>query len=224
MVTRSVPLGTYSGPAPLTPEFVARDCGILACWDHDNHWVEVTHKLSMASLPEYLLHQVRLISAFAADKYHVDLAGAEWALAALPMEQESRPPNVDARNNRGEPMPSGAVVRIDDRNGAEALRLLHEAYHALGRGYNDEGYYGSTYNAIAEFLYPDVIDVEPARCGECGAEVQGRRTSSEPERSSISGAASSVAGYDYWIPCGHLAIPRSIGLPLPCAVEPLVEG
>lgn len=77
------------------------------------------------------------------------------------MAQESRPPNVDARSNRGEPMSSGAVVRIDDRNGAEALRLLHEAYYVLGRGFYDtkEGQYGSAYHAIAEFLYPDVIDL-----------------------------------------------------------------
>lgn len=102
------------------------------------------------------------------------------------MEQEPRPPNVDARSNRGEPMSSGAVVRIDDRNGAEALRLLHEAYYALGRGFYDrpEGQYGATYNAIAEFLYPDVIDVETpaietltfvlpgvAHCAECGTVV-----------------------------------------------------
>lgn len=72
-----------------------------------------------------------------------------------------RPPLANFRTQSGEPMEMGAVVRIDERNGDEALRLLHDAYHALGRGYHDEGqWYGSTYQAIADFLYPDVVDVE----------------------------------------------------------------
>lgn len=54
---------------------------------------------------------------------------------------------------------TGALVRIDERNGTEAIKLLHDAYYALGKGFWDDGQqFGKTYEAIAEFLYPEAID------------------------------------------------------------------